>query len=270
MRRQIEFNVLATIATNFFDFMHLEIAEKNCRSWPCYFLMFRNQNQNQKRNRFQFIAIDVSVSERETNKISRWKQFHFEMFAFLSQFLDVNPSIYLIICCSTLLLWLYLVHDEFFNSDAHQTSRLDVYLVHEKKQTRKIPNHFNHQEIPWIQGNARFRLPFPHAFHANNTFLYLRTASIECNRFSTNIETNFAEKFFTWMPLMWNGFMNQPTRMLFQNTGYDGNCMQMTKICVSFLSKLAAHKKKRTHTLTHTHAHRVKTFPFDLRTASAS
>lgn len=168
MRRQIEFNVLATIATNFFDFMHLEIVEKNCRSWPCYLFLDVSEAKPKPISVHRYWRF----SEREANKISRWKQFHFEMFAFLSQFLDVNPSIYLIICCSTLLLWLYLMHDEFFNSDAHQTSRLDVYLVHEKKQTRKIPNNFNHQEIPWIQGNARFRLPFPHAFHANNISIF--------------------------------------------------------------------------------------------------
>lgn len=175
-------------------------------------------------------------------------QFHFEMFAFLSQVLDVHPNIYLIICCTMLVLWL---HVAFINCDADQTNRLDVDSVHEKMQTLTFPYNSNHLGIPSIKGKKnvelRFRFPFPHAFHANK-ILYLRavaapegastaaTAPIECNRFSTNIETNFMEKFFTTMPLTWNGFVAQPTRMLFQNTGYDGNCMQMTKISVSFLS----------------------------------
>lgn len=179
------------------------------------------------------------------------------MFAFFSQFLDVHPTIFLIICCSTALLWLHIA---FINCNAFQTNRLDVDSVHERMQTPTFPNNSNHRSIPWIKGIERevqkwncwifrFLFLFPHAFHANK-ILYLRTAaaaivtvetgsSNECNRFSTNIETNFMEKFFTTIPLTWNGFVVQPTRMLFQNTGYDGNCMQMTKISVSFLSTLA-------------------------------
>lgn len=175
-------------------------------------------------------------------------QFHFEMFAFLSQVLDMHPTIYLIICCTMLVLWL---HVAFINCDADQTNRLDVDSVHEKMQTLTFPNNSNHLGIPSIKG--RKTLNCDSGFHFRMhfmqiKFLYLRavaapegastasTAPIKCNRFSTNIETNFMEKFFTTMPLTWNGFVAQPTRMLFQNTGYDGNCMQMTKISVSFLS----------------------------------
>lgn len=198
-------------------------------------------------------------------------QFHFEMFAFLSQFLDVHPEIYLIICCTTLVLWL---HVAFINCDADQTNRLDVDSVHEKMQTLTFPNNSNHLGIPSIKGKKKRWIAFPHAFHANKILRVAAapegastaaTVPIECNRFCTNIETNFMEKFFTTMPLTWNGFVAQPTRMLFQNTGYDGNCMQMVKISVSFLSTLAVKRKIKL-----THMHTSSEFPFDLRTASAS
>lgn len=78
----------------------------------------------------------------------------------------------------------------------------------------------------------------------NNNFclcIAASSSSIGCNKFPTNIETNFAEKIFTNIPLTWTGFSNRPQRMLIQNTGYDGNCMQMT---VNFLcSSSVSHSK---------------------------
>lgn len=180
-------------------------------------------------------------SEKQT-KYS-WKQFHFEMFAVLLQFLDEYPTIYLIVICLQLLLWMCFVHVEFFASDADE-NRLDICLK-ACNRTRKIPNDLNiAKEIQWIKGKVDF-----HSLYRLATVLkcknYLNIcmcicvylASIECNRFSTNIETNSAEKLFMGTPLTWNGFENSPIRILLENTGHDGNCMQMTGI--SFPSALA-------------------------------
>lgn len=51
--------------------------------------------------------------------------------------------------------------------------------------------------------------------------------SAESNRLPTNIETNLAEKYLMSAPLTWFGFDKQPLRMQFENTGFDGNFMQI-------------------------------------------
>lgn len=96
-------------------------------------------------------------------------QFHFEMFAFLSQVLDVHPNIYLIICCTMLVLWL---HVAFINCDADQTNRLDVDSVHEKMQTLTFPNNSNHLGIPSIKG--RKTLNCDSGFHFRMHFMQIK------------------------------------------------------------------------------------------------
>lgn len=152
-------------------------------------------------------------------------EFYFEMFEFLSQFLEEYPSSYSIFCCLTLLIWLYLLHIET-NADRN---RLDVHVKGQKKLARNNPIALNTtKDIPWIKGKVEIHSHHCYAFKSYSIETKKKcicTASIECNRFPTNIATNFVEKSFTNMPIIWTGFSNRPRRMLFQNTGHDGNCL---------------------------------------------
>lgn len=84
------------------------------------------------------------------------------MFAVLLQFLDEYPTIYLIVGCLQLLLWMYFVQVEFFASNTDE-NRLDICLK-ACKRMQKISNDSSiAKEIQWIKGNVDFhsiyRLP---------------------------------------------------------------------------------------------------------------
>lgn len=78
------------------------------------------------------------------------------MFAFLLRFYDENSTIYMIVCCLMLLLWLYFVHMEFFPSPV-DSNRLDMDLCgQQKSETRTISCDSMRKEIPWIKGKVEY------------------------------------------------------------------------------------------------------------------
>lgn len=83
------------------------------------------------------------------------------MFAFLLRFLDEYPTIYLIICCLAMLIWVY-----FFNVETNaEQNRLDIYGKQQKIQSQNIPIVLNTiKDIRWIKGKVEFD------FHRCHTF----------------------------------------------------------------------------------------------------
>lgn len=167
------------------------------------------------------------------------------MFAFLSRFLNDYPTIYLIICCLMACAWLYISLHQL----AETANRLDIHLA--QKPTIQ---HQSDGGIAWIDGNVRLVISICPSFGMQiKMCIDICAAPIECNRFSTNIDTHSADKCFTnGAPLTWHGFDVHPLRMRLQNTSTDGNSMQMTEISVA---SLRAGKKLQL----------MNEFPFDLR-----
>lgn len=132
---------------------------------------------------WQWISVHFSVmhlwvlKKKKTNKNISVRNFQFEMWAFLLQFLYKYPTIYLIICCLIMLIWVYMLHVELFKLNAHQ-KRLEIHTKREKtKKNRKTPNATNISEnIRCIKGNVQFHFPLLHfsrrTFNANTIFLF--------------------------------------------------------------------------------------------------
>lgn len=166
------------------------------------------------------------------------------MFAFLLRFYDENSTIYMIVCCSMLLLWLYFMYMEFFPSPVDRNRLGMDSCGQQKSETRTISCDFMCKEIPWIKGEVeyyirmhRFAKKKPRTLSSMQIKFSICTVPNECNRFSTNIATNLAKYSFTSTPLTWIGFANKPTEIRLENTGNDGNCMQIDqKFYVLFTS----------------------------------
>lgn len=76
------------------------------------------------------------------------------MLTFLVRIVDENPTIYLIISCSTFLLWLYFVHDEFFTTHTDQKQSI-IYCLPQKTKNQTILSDCMRTKIPWINNGKR-------------------------------------------------------------------------------------------------------------------
>lgn len=77
------------------------------------------------------------------------------MFAFLLGFYDENPTIYLIVCCLALLLWIYFMYMELCTLNACDQHRLDMSLLRQQKtKTPTISSDLMCKEIAWIKGKS--------------------------------------------------------------------------------------------------------------------
>lgn len=106
------------------------------------------------------------------------------MFAFLLRFYDENSTIYMIVCCSMLLLWLYFVYMEFFPSPVDRNRLGMDSCGQQKSETRTISCDFMCKEIPWIKGEVEYYIRMhrfakkktSHTLLNANKILYLHSA----------------------------------------------------------------------------------------------
>lgn len=188
------------------------------------------------------------------------------MFTFLTIFCDENPRAYLFTCCVIFLIWARMLYARLFDSCStslkNDSSAPTQYTPIQRRSNVATVFKRHATNIPWIEGIvfdfnrcffpslstnmqifcvARQPTIFFVLVHVGDKMssvfenaimllcLLISIGSAESNRLRTSIGANLAEKCLMGAPLAWNGFDKQPLGMQFENTGFDGNFMQISR-----------------------------------------